>query len=67
MLGGHRSGGFGGKIIELYGGNPWEYPLNYFHGNTNRIDMHRVEAVAQFLNSCGNLIKLHRLLSAIAF
>ena len=64
---GKRSGCFGRQVVQLNGGNTIVNTGNHLFGNIYRIYIAGVEAVAEFLDAGGNLVKFYRFASSVSF
>lgn len=66
MVCGHGRCSLGSEFIELAGGDALVNPHADFLSNEHGITMLRVQAIAQFLEPCRDLIKMNGLLLAIS-
>ncbi len=66
MVCGHGRCSLGSEFVELARGDALVNPHADFLSNEHRITMLRVQAIAQFLEPCRDLIKMNRLLLAIS-
>mmetsp|Transcript_19727 Transcript_19727/g.38612 ORF Transcript_19727/g.38612 Transcript_19727/m.38612 type:complete len:405 (-) Transcript_19727:253-1467(-) len=60
------SGGLGCELIKLSSGNAGVHALDYLLGNLDRVAVLAVQAVAEFADTLGDLVKLDLLLLAVA-
>ena len=59
-------GGLGGEVVELERGDAVVHAEDHLLRHDHRVDVRRVEAVAQLLDARGDLVERHRLLAAIS-
>ena len=65
MLGGHDGRNLRCQVIQLDGGDTRIQPTNDLESDGWRIDVIHVKAIAEFLDSRGDLVKVNRLFAAV--
>lgn len=66
MIGGHGSGGFGGQFIKLAGGDALVNAGTDLLGHENRVTVVAAKAITKLLQTGGDLVKMHCLLTPIS-
>lgn len=65
MIGGHSSGGLGGQLVELSGGDAFVDTGADFLGDEDRVAVVNAEAIAKLLETRGDLVEVDSLLPPV--
>ena len=65
MISGHSSGGLGGQLVELSGGDAFVDTGADFLGDEDRVAVVNAEAIAKLLKTRGDLVEVDSLLPSV--